>query len=188
MDRFVLKRSRTDRPGVADTSKRTRSDEWGAAGDPKSIVAWNCNGLPVRLSKTDDRCKLLSFMREHKPDVLCLSEVRAAALTDGAQHLRGQFGTSKNGAADKAAVDKLMSESAFAGYKAYFSLADSKYAGSAVLLNRAELDRPVSVHFNLNYDELSVSAKQHDENGRIIVVEVRGCSCSPECRGVAVFC
>jgi exonuclease III len=64
-----------------------------------------------------------------------------------------------------------MTEPEFAPYQAYFSLADSKYAGSAVFLNKTELSKPISVRYNLG-DENTMSAKEHHTDGRIIVIEV----------------
>jgi hypothetical protein len=113
MDKYIVKRQRADDARDDNASKRARDDEWGCAGDPRTIVVWNCNGLGVRLGKPIDRSNLLAFMSKHRPNVLCIGEVRAAAMINGSRRLRGQFAVTKTGSADKAAVERCVEDFAF---------------------------------------------------------------------------
>jgi exonuclease III len=140
MDRY-FKRTRSSAGKESALSKRARV-EWGAAGDPQSICVWNCNGLSVRLASSSDRNEFISFVKEHRPEVICLSEVRCAARcddpdakrNDGAKRYRGEFkdATPKDPNSDGVLVRKLLQEPELVDYTAYFSLADWKVRKSRV--------------------------------------------------------
>ncbi|CAN0040772.1 unnamed protein product, partial [Phaeothamnion confervicola] len=107
---------------------------------PRTIIAWNANGLTSRL--TGEPTAFLEFMREHEPDVLCIQEVRLPAhgppkstRGDGAPRNRG---TVKAGTKTERADSDLLTRylNRLSDYEPVFSLADTKYAGTAMLISR----------------------------------------------------
>lgn len=169
---------RSGRSGEEPTSsiKRRRANDWGQR-DPQSVVAWNCNGLTVRLSSPDDATALRKFVEDRQPDVFCLSEVRLPAQClssnakrgDGLPRTRSKIAQgNKKQQADKGLVDKLLSAPVFSCYKPYFSLADYKYAGTAIFIKQSVVLKPSVVRYNLDTD---TPAEKHDDEGRVIYME-----------------
>ncbi len=72
----------------------------------------------------------------------------------------------KKAAEDANGVRALLRTKEFAPYKAYFSLADTKYAGTAILLRIERLKEPKSVRFNFDGE-----GDEHDKEGRVNIVE-----------------
>lgn len=177
MDKFLVKRtSRSGEEEAVSSVKRRRANEWGQR-DPQSFVAWNCNGLSVRLSSPDDAAALRRFVEDRQPDVFCLSEVRLPAQClssnakrgDGLPRARSKIAQSnKKQQADKSLVDTLLSAPAFSCYKPYFSLADYKYAGTAIFVKQSVVSKPSVVRYSL---DIEASAEQHDVEGRAIYME-----------------
>lgn len=177
MDKFLVKR--TSRSGDEDSVssvKRRRANEWGQR-DPHSIVAWNCNGLTVRLASPDDAAALLQFVEDRQPDLFCFSEVRLPAHCQSSNSKRGDSmprvrskiaQSNKKQRADKLLVEKLLSTQTFSCYKAYFSLADYKYAGTAIFVKKSMVLKPSVVRYNLDAE---APAEQHDNEGRVIYME-----------------
>ena len=118
--------------------------------------------------------QIQEFLDKYEPDVMFLSEVRMAA----ANNARGKKGPhtkfhrgrmhddGKKAAEDANGVRALLRTKEFAAYKTYFSLADSKYAGTAVMLRIERLKEPKSVRFNIDPD-----GDEHDKEGRVNLVE-----------------
>lgn len=71
---------------------------------------------------------------------------------------------------DAALVRSLLSTQQLAGYKVYFSLADTKYAGTAMLLNTKTTQLPISVRYNLQPPS-TVKPFVHHSDGRIIIAK-----------------
>lgn len=123
MDRF-LKRASDSSGG--DTKKPR---EWGVS-EPEKIVAWNCNSLSSRLAEKANRAELLAFIKEQKPDVFFLSEVRAAAYAyspgarkgDGSKRARSKLANSDSAIL----INAFLREPGLSDYHVYFSLADWK--------------------------------------------------------------
>lgn len=57
----------------------------------------------------------------------------------------------------------------FANYEIYLSLANTKYSGTAMLLNTRTTKPPKSIRYNL--DKMSVKGNVHDNEGRVIVAK-----------------
>lgn len=152
-------------------------------GDPESIIAWNCNGLTSRVNSPSDRESLISFIRDKKPDVLFLSEVRmpadapkGAKKNDGVKRNRKKYKRSdKTSAADANAVDRFLKEKVLEDYKCWFHLADTKYSGSCMLVRREKL-WPNRVWNELVVSEGKEMAKNTGKGidlveGRVIIAE-----------------
>jgi exodeoxyribonuclease III len=175
MDKFLVKRPRGAVADAGGNTKRPRA-QWGTR-DPETFVAWNCNGLTVRLESAQDEHRIRQFVAEQSPDILCLSEVRAAAYCstpgsrrgDGAPRVRSKAGEAdRRQLADKRKLETLFHAAALTNYRPYLSLADSKYAGSAVLVNRSVVKKPIAVRYSLDLD---APADRHNDDGRVILVE-----------------
>lgn len=70
---------------------------------------------------------------------------------------------------DMASVNAFLRSKELAMYKPYFSLADTKYAGTAMLLNTETTASPLSIRYNL--ERMDVKGSVHDGDGRVIVAK-----------------
>lgn len=70
---------------------------------------------------------------------------------------------------DAILVRNFFNSPEFVDYKVYYSLADTKYAGTAMLLNTLTTRPPKSVRYNIG--RLDVKGSVHDPDGRIIVAK-----------------
>jgi len=163
---------------AADSSqggtKRAREDDDAStsASEPKSqvrtLAVWNANSLVNRVQH--DRPALARFLREHSPDVIFVSEVRSPALGpvgckrgDGQPRQQGKFSRATSALAGEAdAVARFVKEF---GYRAYWSLADYKYAGAGLLV-KASCEQPHALRFSLDRD---AAASAHHREGRVIL-------------------
>ena len=102
--------------------------------DPRTFVAWNADSLLTRVKKNAP--ELGAFFATTKPDVVFVSEVRMPARgppgakpKDGKPRERGALSRADKKASEEAeAIGSLLARHQ---YRAYYSLADQKYAGSA---------------------------------------------------------
>lgn len=122
-------------------------------------------------------------MTKYKPDVIFLSEVRVSAASnnsDGKPGPHTKFFRSRMRDNDKKALEDVvlvrsfLSSEEFSKYKLYLSLANTKYAGTAMLLNTRTTGMPISVRYNL--DKMNVKGSIHDSDGRVIVAKFEGFS------------
>lgn len=74
--------------------------------------------------------------------------------------------SNKKAREDVELVNTLLFSKELKPYKAYLSLADSKYAGTAMLVNKSAMRLPISVRYNLGVSE--VKGSEHDAEGRVI--------------------
>ena len=140
----------------------------------RSVACWNVNGLHHRLKTDADRIR--AWLSEQSPDVLFLSEVKYRCRNESA---RGALSARDKKSAEEAdlVTTAFQSDGCFAGYKALWSLADTRYAGTAMLLKRRG-PAPVRVHYSLAAFAESrargggqARAGAHDPEGRVIVAE-----------------
>lgn len=137
--------------------------------------AWNCNGLTPRLRSESDTRQIREFIKEHNPDVMFLSEVRISAATkfvngeNGRQRKRIRSQMRDNDTQsfrDCSLVHSLMGSPELRSYKLYLSLADRKYAGTAMLHNRETTVKPKKVRYNLGRQ--NIKGSYHNPDGRVI--------------------
>lgn len=116
---------------------------------------------------------------DFKPCVFFLSEVRLGAASNSSggkpgplcEWYRGIMNDKdKKSREDAASVNSLLFSRELAPYKSYFSLADTKYAGTAMFLRQDTVSQPLSIRYNLE-DRAITKANVHDPDGRVIVVE-----------------
>lgn len=117
------------------------------------------------------------FVESKAPDVIFLSEVRVAAANNSASMKSGpntkwfrnrMKENDKKSREDAAGVRSFLKTNAMAPFRAYFSLANSKYAGTAVLIRKHAVQKPSSIRYNLENDNVDDSV--HDSDGRVIFV------------------
>jgi exonuclease III len=94
---------------------------------PQSIVTWNCNGFVSRCKGNSKELKRL-LVETKDPDCICLQEVRLKACS--------QVERSKPMASEYEFVKPIMEELFNDKYDAYWSLADTRYAGTLTLLHK----------------------------------------------------
>lgn len=145
-----------------------------------SFQCWNCNGLSVRLRCEADNAALRAFLKTEKPDIFFLSEVRLPAAHNAGigkpsattimyrSRIRNSDTASRT---DFGLVDKFLNCAECSHYKSYFTLADSKYAGTAMFVNTKTTALPTSVRFNLL--GLDVKRTVHDPHGRVIYAKFK---------------
>lgn len=138
------------------------------------LQAWNCNGLTSRL-RGPDGPDIKSYVATHMPDIIFLSEVRVSAANNSACNKPGPHtkwfrsrmrDSDKKAREDVGLVNALLFSKELKCYKVYLSLADSKYAGTAMLVNMHSVRLPTLVRYNLEGN--GVKAAVHDAEGRVI--------------------
>lgn len=116
--------------------KRRKIKETKLQKSPRTIVTWNCNGFASRAQYDSEKIQLLLTSTQY-PDMICIQEARLKAF-------------------DKNQRDKpMMSEyllirdtmnGVLKDYKAIWSLADSRYAGTLTLIHkRINIDATATV-------------------------------------------
>jgi len=111
-------------------------------GDPETIISWNVNGLPPQLKNAWSEFR--SFLEKERPDVLCLQEVRMAAAGprgckrgDGQRRRRGEPKCdTPQERSDWQLVQSTFLAAVGSDYSVYWSLADWKYSGTAMLVRK----------------------------------------------------
>ena len=149
--------------------KRSRDEaEPSSLRQPLSLAAWNANSLGNRIAYNGALVK--SFLATEAPDLIFVSEVRFPAAgppgcksNDGKPRRRGEL--SKGSSALSREADQLSAFIRSNNYKAYYSLSDSKYAGSALLVKR-DVAPPNSIRYSL---DLSAPSTSHHPEGRVIL-------------------
>lgn len=100
---------------------------------PSSFVTWNCNGFTSRAIYNRD--KLFQLVRDtNNPDVICLQEARLRAAGPGDQ--KGRPGSEGPTGPAREHIRAALS-GPFKGYTPFWSLADTKYAGTLTLIREA---------------------------------------------------
>ncbi|XP_020172166.1 DNA-(apurinic or apyrimidinic site) endonuclease [Aegilops tauschii subsp. strangulata] len=149
--------------GPAPTAADAGGD--GPPGEePRRFVTWNANSLLLRMKS--DWPAFCQFVARVDPDVICVQEVRMpAAGSKGApknpSELKDDTTSSRE---EKQTVLRALSSSPFKDYRVWWSLSDSKYAGTAVFMKKKF--EPKKVSFNLDR-----TSSKHDADGRVIIVE-----------------
>jgi exodeoxyribonuclease III len=182
MDAFVVRGKRSAEEGW-ETSEAARHSPSGAATAAGSsagsstplqvIIAWNANGATPR-AKDDD--KIAEFLAEHKPDVLCVQEVRLRADSANQRStpalLKGEV------------ASKLFGAHYLNVYHRYLSLADSKKSGTMTLVRKG-IEHTVcsSLHAALKLidagsDVLAGFTREaHHPEGRVQYIKFRDFDC-----------
>ncbi|XP_028549406.1 DNA-(apurinic or apyrimidinic site) lyase isoform X1 [Dendrobium catenatum] len=132
--------------------------------EPCKFLTWNANSLLLRMKK--DLPEFSNLVQTLDPDVIAIQEVRMpAAGPKGGQknpsELKDDTCSSRE---EKQVIMRVLSSPPFQNYRVWWSLSDSKYAGTALLIkNRC---KPKKVSFSLDG-----KASKHEPDGRVILAE-----------------
>lgn len=137
----AAKRARVDLAANARPAAE-QVDGGACGGDPLTLVSWNVNGLVARLR--NEWSRIHAFLEEEKPDLVCLQEVRMVAAGprgckrgDGQKRRRGEASRETKQAKEEwQLVEDTLLKAMRKHYTVYWSLADWKYAGTAMLVRR----------------------------------------------------
>ncbi|XP_066330507.1 DNA-(apurinic or apyrimidinic site) endonuclease-like [Miscanthus floridulus] len=134
------------------------------AEEPRKFLTWNANSLLLRMKS--DWPAFSQLVARLDPDVICVQEVRMpAAGSKGApknpSELKDDTSSSRD---EKQVVLRALSTSPFKDYRVWWSLSDSKYAGTAMFIKKKF--EPKKVSFNLDR-----TSSKHENDGRVIIAE-----------------
>uniref|UniRef100_J3NCM9 DNA-(apurinic or apyrimidinic site) endonuclease n=1 Tax=Oryza brachyantha TaxID=4533 RepID=J3NCM9_ORYBR len=131
---------------------------------PRRFVTWNANSLLLRMKS--DWPAFCQFVSRVDPDVICIQEVRMpAAGSKGAPKNPSQLKDDTSSSRDeKQVVLRALSTPPFKDYRVWWSLSDSKYAGTAMIIKKKF--EPKKVSFNLDR-----TSSKHETDGRVIIAE-----------------
>ncbi|KAI4336264.1 hypothetical protein L6164_014810 [Bauhinia variegata] len=170
MKRFfqaVEKDGSSKKPSVSSSRENGESTETSReeeTKEPSKFLTWNANSLYLRVK--NNWSEFSKFVMSFDPDVIAIQEVRMpAAGSKGAPKSPGELKDDTNPSRqEKQTLMRALSSPPFGNYRVWWSLADSKYAGTALFVKKCF--KPKSVFFNL--DKI---ASKHEPDGRVILVE-----------------
>jgi len=150
--------------GDAPAAAGAGGEEGNPSEEPHKFVTWNANSLLLRMKS--DWPAFSQFVARLDPDVICIQEVRmpAAGLKGAPKNpseLKDDTSSSRD---EKQIVLRALSSSPFKDYRVWWSLSDSKYAGTAMFIKKKF--EPKKVSFNLDR-----TSSKHEMDGRVIIVE-----------------
>ncbi|KAG6410430.1 hypothetical protein SASPL_128490 [Salvia splendens] len=131
---------------------------------PSKFVTWNANSLLLRIK--NNWTEFSKFFQNLDPDVIAIQEVRMpAAGSKGAprnpRELKDDTSSSRE---EKLVVTRALSSAPFRDYNVWWSLSDTKYAGTALFIKKCF--NPKKVSFSLDQ-----AGSKHEPDGRVILAE-----------------
>ncbi|XP_042481893.1 DNA-(apurinic or apyrimidinic site) endonuclease [Macadamia integrifolia] len=158
------KPSLSSSPGTAEDQQDGKSsDKAEDKKEPVKFLTWNANSLLLRVK--NNWPEFTKFVQSFDPDVIAVQEVRMPASgSKGAPKNPGELKDDTSASREeKQILIRALSTPPFGNYRVWWSLADSKYAGTALFVKKC--CQPKKVHFSLDR-----SAK-HEPDGRVILAE-----------------
>ncbi|KNA05930.1 hypothetical protein SOVF_185690 [Spinacia oleracea] len=146
-----------------EEDERESGDD-GHGKEPSKFLTWNANSLLLRAKNNwPEFSKLVATL---DPDIIAIQEVRMpAAGSKGASKNQGELKDDTNASRDeKKVLMRALSSAPFGNYRVWWSLSDSKYAGTALLVKKCF--KPKKISFSLD-----PAAKKHEPDGRLILAE-----------------
>ncbi|KAJ1403241.1 Endonuclease/exonuclease/phosphatase [Sesbania bispinosa] len=142
----------------------SENEEEETKKEPLKFLTWNANSFFLRVK--NNWPEFTNFVTTFDPDVIAIQEVRMpAAGAKGAPKNQGEIKEDTTSSREeKKILMRALSNPPFGNYHVWWSLADSKYAGTALLVKKCF--KPKSVVFNL--DKI---ASKHEPDGRVILAE-----------------
>nr|XP_023918759.1 DNA-(apurinic or apyrimidinic site) lyase [Quercus suber]POF27675.1 dna-(apurinic or apyrimidinic site) lyase [Quercus suber] len=133
-------------------------------GEPSKFMTWNAKSFLLRVK--NNWPEFTKLVTSFDPDVIAIQEVRMpAAGLKGAPKNPGELKDDANSSREeKQILMRALSSPPFANYRVWWSLADSKYAGTALIVKKCF--QPKKIFFNL--DRI---ASKHEPDGRVILAE-----------------
>ncbi|XP_024025028.1 DNA-(apurinic or apyrimidinic site) lyase [Morus notabilis] len=132
--------------------------------EPLKFMTWNANSFLLRVK--NDWPEFTSFVTRFDPDIIAIQEVRMpAAGSKGAPKNPGELkDDTSSSREEKQIMMRALSSPPFRNYRVWWSLSDSKYAGTALVVKKCF--QPKTVFFNLDK-----KASKHETDGRVILAE-----------------
>ncbi|KAK9995560.1 hypothetical protein SO802_020246 [Lithocarpus litseifolius] len=117
-------------------------------GEPSKFMTWNANSFLLRVKKNWP--VFTKLVTSFDPDVIAIQEVRMpAASSKGAPKNPGELkDDTSSSREEKQILMRALSSPPFANYRVWWSLADSKYAGTALIVKKCF--QPKKIFFNLD--------------------------------------
>ncbi|KAM7275684.1 hypothetical protein ACFE04_017550 [Oxalis oulophora] len=142
-----------------DDNTKSKSKE-----EPLKFVTWNANSLLLRAKSNWPQ--FTKFVNSCDPDVISIQEVRMpAAGSKGGPKNPGELKDDTNTfREEKRIMMTALATPPFGNYRVWWSLSDSKYAGTALLVKKCM--QPIKVSFSLDK-----TASKHEPDGRVILAE-----------------
>eukprot|EP00257_Ricinus_communis_P019707 XP_015578771.1 DNA-(apurinic or apyrimidinic site) lyase [Ricinus communis] len=143
MKRFfkpIEKEGSAKKPALAQEDSEGKIGENGDNNttnkQPLKFITWNANSLLLRAK--NDWPEFTKFVSTLDPDVIAIQEVRMpAAGSKGAPKNPGELkDDTSSSREEKQILMRALSSPPFGSYKIWWSLADSKYAGTALLVKK----------------------------------------------------
>nr|GEZ08621.1 DNA-(apurinic or apyrimidinic site) lyase [Tanacetum cinerariifolium] len=146
------------------TNPDEQQDEEKTQGEPRKFVTWNANSFLLRIKNNWN--EFTTFIDTIDPDVIAIQEVRMpAAGAKGAPKSPRELKDDNNASREeKLIITRALSGPTFRKYDVWWSLSDSKYAGTALFVKKCF--PPKKVSFNLDG-----SVSKHEADGRVIIAE-----------------
>ncbi|KAJ9677995.1 hypothetical protein PVL29_022777 [Vitis rotundifolia] len=132
--------------------------------EPLKFLTWNANSFLIRVK--NNWPEFTKFVSDLDPDVIAVQEVRMpAAGSKGAPKNHGELkDDTSSSREEKKILMRALSRPPFGNYRVWWSLADSKYAGTALFVKKCF--QPKKVSFSLDQ-----KASKHEPEGRVILAE-----------------
>ncbi|XP_057970423.1 DNA-(apurinic or apyrimidinic site) endonuclease [Malania oleifera] len=142
--------------GVSEAEKKNK--------EPTKFMTWNANSFLLRVK--NNWPELTKFVASIDPDIIAIQEVRMpAAGSKGAPKRPGELkDDTSSSREEKQILMRAISSPPFRNYHVWWSLADSKYAGTALFVKKCF--EPKKVSFSLDR-----TASKHEPDGRVILAE-----------------
>ncbi|KAJ8430702.1 hypothetical protein Cgig2_000267 [Carnegiea gigantea] len=147
------------------STKGDAEDEGKQTGkEPLKFLTWNANSFLLRAK--NNWPEFSKFVSTVDPDIIAIQEVRMpAAGSKGSPKNQGELKDDTNSSREeKKILMRALSSPPFGDYHVWWSLSDSKYAGTALLVKKCF--NPKKISFSLDPTE-----KKHEPDGRIILAE-----------------
>ncbi|KAL8230562.1 hypothetical protein R6Q57_000340 [Mikania cordata] len=131
---------------------------------PTKFLTWNANSFLLRVK--NNWPEFTKFIDAIDPDVIAIQEVRMpAAGAKGSPKNPSELKDDNNSSREeKLIITRALSVPTFRKYNVWWSLSDSKYAGTALFVKKCF--PPKKVSFNLDS-----SVSKHEADGRVIIAE-----------------
>lgn len=132
--------------------------------EPLKFLSWNANSFLLRVK--NDWPEFAKFVTDLDPDVIAIQEVRMPAAGSKKEpkipgELKDDTSSSRE---EKQILMRALSSPPFSNFRVWWSLADMKYAGTALLVKKCF--QPKMVSFSLDR-----TASKHEADGRVILAE-----------------
>ncbi|KAH9776586.1 DNA-(apurinic or apyrimidinic site) endonuclease [Citrus sinensis] len=158
-------------PSKKDGETTETSSEENSKKDPLKFVTWNANSLLLRVK--NNWPEFSNFITTFDPDVIALQEVRmpAAGSKDAPKNHQELKDDTKASREEKLILMRALSSPPFKNYQIWWSLADSKYAGTALGSSDLVKYLAFSCISECSVFHFLLSALKYEPDGRVILAE-----------------